>query len=67
MAISVKEKAKIDALSYEELLRQWRYAPLGDKRFQGDTGLYWSDRMEELRRGGVDPVAASKAVGWGPV
>ncbi len=52
-------------MSYEDLLRRWRYAPPGDPIFQGDAGKYYADRMAELKAG--DPgaaVAASKWIGW---
>ena len=62
-----KNKMYIDSLSYEELLRQWRFAPVGNLWFQGETGEYWSKRMGDLRgeAGGNDRhVKASKAIGW---
>ena len=60
-------KAEIDAMTYEQLLRQWRFSPLGDPIFQGDRGSYFADRMSELRRkiGPEAAVQASKNVGWG--
>lgn len=57
-------RAQIDSLSYEQLLAMWRFAPLGDIRFQGEHGEYIRQRMAELRKQGVDTVAASKKVGW---
>ena len=60
-------KSHIDNLSYEELLRQWRTAPSGSPWFQGETGTYWSNRMNELRRrpgGDNEHVRASKSIGW---
>lgn len=64
MDLTKANKAHIDGLDYEELLRQWRFAPPGNEWFQGATGTYWGQRMNELRKT-VDHVAASKAVGWG--
>lgn len=58
-------KTQIDGMTYEDLLRRWRYAVVGDPIFQGDVGKYYSDRMFTLRDG--DPaaaVAASKRIGW---
>ncbi len=60
-----KEKSYIDSLCYEDLLRRWRFAPVGDLMFQGETGKYWTRRMADLRA--ADPaghVAASKRLGW---
>jgi hypothetical protein len=66
MDLTAENKNHIDSLSYEELLSHWRFAPSGDKWFQGETGEYWGKRMAELKASGqVDHVAASKNVGWG--
>jgi len=68
MELTAENKAVIDKKPYEELLRRWRYAPLGDPLFQGETGDYWQQRMTELRAepGGQERhVAASKSIGWG--
>ena len=64
-ALTPQNKAHIAGLSYEGLLRKWRFAPVGDPWFQGETGDYWSKRMAELRDAGADHVGASKALGWG--
>ncbi len=60
------EKDWIDNATYQELLRRWRHAPVGDPMFQGDTGDYYSKVMAEKRSavGPVAAVAASKAIGW---
>ena len=66
MGLTEENKAIIDSKSYSELLSHWRFAPIGDKWLQGETGKYWRKRMAELReRKGVDHVATSKALGWG--
>lgn len=65
MTLTPENRAHIDSLSYESLLSRWRYAPVGDAWFQGETGTYWSQRMAELRAADPDgAVAASKAIGW---
>lgn len=65
MDLTEEHKAKIDGMSYEALLRHWRFAPPGDPWFQGETGEYWGNRMAQLRRDDPDGhVAASKAIGW---
>ena len=56
-------KAVIDAKSHYELLSRWRFAPVGDEMFQGDSGVYWGLRMDEKKA--EDPgqaVANSKAL-----
>ena len=58
-------KTHIDSLSYEGLLRRWRFSPMGDPLFQGETGDYFAARMAELRDQGADHVGASKGIGWG--
>ena len=68
LRISPQDKAYIDSLSYEELLRRWCNVPAGDFWFQGSRGEYWGKRMNELRAAGADHVGASKRIGWsGPV
>lgn len=65
MELTPENKTYIDSLSYRELLSKWRFAPVGDKWFQGETGKYWGKRMAELKA--KDPgaaVAASKSIGW---
>lgn len=66
MELTPENKAHIDGLTYEQLLGQWRFAPVGDPWFRGETGKYWGERMNELRNqpGGNDKhVAASKTIG----
>lgn len=65
MDLTSENKASIDKMDYESLLYRWRNAPVGDPWFQGETGYYWKQRMQELRN--VDPaghVQASKNIGW---
>ena len=64
MNLTPDNKAFIDSLSYQGLLRRWRVAPIGDPWFQGETGEYCGERMNELRRQGADHVEASKTLGW---
>ena len=66
MELTEELKAKIDAMSYMEMLGQWRFAEVGSPWFQGEVGKYFSDSMFGKRD--ADPeaaVAASKAIGWG--
>ena len=64
MDLTEANKQEIDDLSYEQLLFEWRFAPIGDRRFQGETGEYWGKRMAALKEQGADHVDASKRVGW---
>ena len=66
MDLTDKVKAKIDAMSYEDMLRDWRHAPLGAELFQGESGEYFTIAMAEKRKevSGGDHVAASKRIGW---
>ena len=57
--ITDKQRAYIDSLDYEGLLREWRNAPVGSPWFQGDVGAYWKQRMGELRA--KDPGGAGAA------
>lgn len=63
------QKAQIDAMDYEALLRRWRFAPSGDPLLRNDTGTgqYYAERMAKLRDepgGDERHVAASKRIGW---
>ena len=49
MKLTEESKAHIDGLSYQGLLRRWRFAPVGDPWFEGETGEDWIERMAELR------------------
>ena len=65
MDLTRENKESIDSLSYESLLSRWRFAPVGDPWFQGETGKYWGERMAELRKkDNAEHVRASKAIGW---
>lgn len=64
MKLTPERKQYIDSLSYESLLRQWRFTSIGDPWFQGETGEYWGQRMKELREQGADHVGVSKKIGW---
>ena len=61
-----KQKEWIDNAPYINLLRRWRYSPMGDVMFEGDTGGYYSDTMRRKRNevGEEAHVAASKVIGW---
>lgn len=67
MKLTSENKKHIDSKNYESLLAHWRFAPVGDPWFEGETGKYWSQRMNELRNrpgGDAAHVAASKRSGW---
>ena len=66
MDLTQENKKAIDGKSYMQLLECWRFASCGDPWFQGETGKYWGDRMNQLKREGADHVGASKAIGWDP-
>ena len=63
--INKDQKKWIDSASYEDLLRRWRNAPVGDTIFQGETGKYYSDVMAKKRSkvGHNESVRASKNIG----
>ena len=62
MKLTPENQKHIDSLSYKQLLSGWRFAPVGDAWFQGETGEYWGKRMAELRDQ-EDHVKASKELG----
>jgi len=54
---------EIDSMSYEDLLRRWRFAKIGDPIFQGESGSYF--RREMIEKGeNVNTSAVSKRIGW---
>lgn len=59
-----KQQEWIDKASYEQLLEKWRFAPVGDPMFKGDTGDYYIDMMRHKKEN-YDHVQASKNIGWG--
>ena len=61
-----KTKLRIDAMSYEAMLRLWRNAPSGHPMFQGEVGEYFGERMAHLKSEAsqAEHVRASKAIGW---
>lgn len=66
MDLTSANKAHIDSLSYKSLLSRWRFAPMDDLWFQGETGDYWGERMKELRNNmnNSEHVRTSKSIGW---
>lgn len=56
-------KTVINAKSHYELLSRWRFAPVGDTMFKGESGKYWGERMAEKRAENPgQAVANSKAL-----
>jgi len=55
-------KKRIDDMTQEEMARLWRFAPVGEPLFQGDTGDYFKKVFFE-EKGGFTP-AISKGLGW---
>jgi len=54
----------IDAASYEDLLRMWRFAPAGDPLFKGEVGAHFAEVMTKRRAETPDNgVSASKRLG----
>lgn len=47
--IDIKIKAEIDNMSYETMLTKLRFAPMGDKLFQGQVGEYFMELMKTRR------------------
>ena len=63
MDLTESLKWQIDNMSYESMLSQWRFAPVGAPMFQGDSGDYFSKVMAEKGKT-ADTVKASKDIGW---
>ena len=56
----------IDTASYEDLLRRWRFAPVGSLFFVGEVGRYFEDTMKQRKAeiGNAEAVRVSKNLGW---
>jgi len=57
----------IDNASYYELLRYWRFLPIGHPLLQGEIGRYFIDSFFHKKKKCSDPVMVSKMVGWADV
>lgn len=61
------EIARINAMTYEEMLRLWRFAPFGHRYFTGGPlGDAFERRFREMRAA-LSPgehAAVSKRIGW---
>jgi len=62
MDLTPENKKIIDGKNYRSLLSGWRYAPSGDPWFQGATGVYWANRMKDLRALEPSPADVSKGI-----
>ena len=68
--MTAEEKAKIDSMCFEDMLRRVRFDPI-DSRFldiETEAGRYawekWTQLCQATPR--EERVAASKSLGWGP-
>lgn len=58
-------KEWIDNASYEALLSRWRFSPIGDPIFSGETGDYYAKVLARKRDEDLDRhVSTSKSIGW---
>ena len=67
MILTDELKAQIDGMTYAQMLRKNRFAPIGDPLFMSDSGRYFLKVMSEKKMD--DPaaaIAASKRIGWTP-
>ncbi len=63
MKLTEKLKEEIDAMSYESMLRMWRFYYIGISVFQGESGEYFAGVMAKKKQT-VDHVKISKTIGW---
>ena len=56
-------KKQIDRMSYEQMLRLWRFHEIGNPFFIDEIGECFAKVMTEKRKS-VDAAAISKKVGW---
>lgn len=62
MELTPKLRAHIDSLSPTDLMRKWRFSPVGDPLFQGESGDYISKRISQISE--EDKIKISRAIGW---
>lgn len=65
--VDPKVKEQIDRMDYEEMLRKWRFAPVGDPMLAAENDEYFAQVMQEKRKAAGESahVSASKNIGWG--
>jgi len=58
----------IDNATLEQLMCEWRFAPVGDPLFQGEVGKHYKEVMRRKKDevGHDQHVATSKNIGWKP-
>ncbi len=64
--LNQKIKDEIDNMSYDDMLRRWRFSPVGDIMFAGEEGEYFEETFRERNKklGDKGHCKASKRVGW---
>lgn len=67
MDFNLKTKAVIDAMSYKEMLKTYRFAKIGNPWFCGDVGTYFMTTMirKKLVLTPEERTKISKEIGWG--
>ena len=55
---------QIDEMTYEELLRNWRFAPPGHEYFTGEVGEHYREVMKAKYPGAAEHSRLSKSMGW---
>ena len=61
-----KLRMQIDEMTYEEMLRLWRFAPSGNRFFIGEVGKYYESVMKRKREalGPEEHARISMKIGW---
>jgi len=56
----------IDVMTYQQMLKLWRFAPSDHKMFQGEVGTYFSEIMKKKSKSlsQDELVQISKNIGW---
>lgn len=65
--LDIHEEEIVDAMTYKEMFRLWRFAPSGNKYFVNDhIGRYFSNSMREKRSRitNEEYTRISKEIGW---
>lgn len=68
MKLTSELKSKIEVMTYEQMLRQVRFAKIGDPMMCGETGDFFLQTMNQMKANmpKSEVVATSKLVGWTP-
>ena len=65
MFLTPEVKKEIDDMTVYQLLQRWRFSPVGDAMFEGESGDYYKQKLKKLREELPEVYTnTSKRIGW---